>query len=793
MVDETAGARGRPPRVFAVLLLLYGAGLAGPGGFLLSLGGLPFYLVAGVICIGCAILLWRGDGRGVSLYALLLAATLIWAILESGRDGWALLPRVGFPILLGLWLLTPWAQRGLRAGARWARWIIGVASLVGIALIVAGVVSPSYGVLPSAQSTGSTEAGAAAPMQPGDGDWLEYGRDKAGTRFSPLTQITRDNVGELELAWTYRVGIPKNLRVALEVTPLELDDRVYLCAGNGDVIALDAETGKQIWRFAANADPTGVFAGVCRGVAYYRLPDGSGPCPERILSTTVDQRLLALNARDGTLCADFGERGEVSLAAGMGKYDPGYYRVTSAPQVVRGRVVLGGWVTDGQYVGEPSGVIRAFDAVTGKLAWAWDVGRPGQTGEPPAGETYAVGTPNSWAPISADEDLGLVYLPTGNSTPDYVGAYRRAFDDKYSSSVVALDAATGVLRWSFQTTHHDLWDYDVASQPTLLDLPDGTKALLQPTKRGELFLLDRRTGEPLTAVEERPAPASHVPGERTAPTQPFSVGMPSFAGTPPREASMWGITPFDQLWCRIKFREARYDGTLTPVGLDKPSIVYPGYLGGMNWGGVSVDTDRNVAIVNSTHVINYDQLLTRKKADALGLKPFSASFHGDVGGPVAQAGTPYAASIRPFLSPLICPCTQPPYGMLSAVDLKTHKLLWSKPFGTAMDSGPLMIASHLPFTMGVPNIGGAVTTRSGLTFIGATQDRYLRAIETTTGRELWRARLPAGGQATPMSYWSAASGRQFVLIAAGGHGGLLSKAGDYILAFALPNGASLSR
>jgi quinoprotein glucose dehydrogenase len=790
---RAGGARARgAPRGFALLMMLFGLGLAVPGGMLLSLGGSPYYLTAGIAAALCALLLWRGDGRAVSVYAAVLAATLLWALWESGWDAWALLPRLGVPIAFGLWLLTPFAHRGLRGRTGAARGMIGAASLSGIALLLLGLASPKSPVPESTLATANVPATAQAPATPdadairADGEWPEYGRDRAGTRFSPLAQITRENVAQLQLAWTYRLGIPKGLRVALEVTPLKIGDRLYLCAANSDVIALDAETGRQVWRFLANADATGVFAGTCRGVAYYRVPDGSGPCPERILSTTMDRRLLALNARDGARCADFGNGGEVSLDTGMGSYEPGYYRVTSAPQVIRGNVVFGGWVTDGQYVGEPSGVIRAFNAVTGKLAWAWDLGRPGKTGEPAAGETYTPGTPNSWAPISADEELGLVYLPTGNATPDYVGSHRRPFDDQYSSSVVALDAQTGAVRWSFQTTHHDLWDYDVPSQPTLVDLPDGSKALLQPTKRGELFLLDRRTGVPLAAVEERPAPATTVPGERTAPTQPFSVGMPSFAGPPPSEARMWGVTPFDQLWCRIKFRQARFDGTLTPVGVDRPTLVYPGYLGGMNWGGVSVDTDRALAIVNSVRVFNYDQLLTRAQADALGLKPISASHPGDVGGPVAQMGTAYAASIRPFLSPLIVPCSQPPYGMLSAVDLRTRKLRWSRPLGVADRIGPLTIASHLPFTVGLPNIGGAVTTRSGLTFIGATQDGYLRAIDTAAGRELWRVRLPAGGQATPMSYWSEASGRQFVLIAAGGNGAILAREGDYIVAYALP-------
>jgi len=780
----TAAAMGarrtrRAPKIFALLMLTYGLCLTVPGIVLLHLGGSPYYLLAGLASIACAILLWRGDVHSVSLYALVLGATLVWALWEAHLDGWALLPRIGLPILLGLWLLTPWGYGGLRGGSRVARWALGLTSGAGMLLFAIGLVPPPY-------ATSGAVVTPAAAMPPSGADWPEYGRDGAGTRFSPLTQLTRENVGQLQLAWSYRAGFPEGVLPVLEVSPLKVDDRLYLCAANSDVIALDAESGHEIWRFEAKANPAGIFLPMCRGVAYYHTPGGGGPCAERIISTTLDRRLVAVNARDGARCTDFGVNGEVNLDEGMGAVDPGYYHVTSAPQIVRGKVVLGGWVTDGQYVGEPSGVIRAFDAVTGKFAWAWDMGRPDDLQAPAAGQHYTRGTPNSWAPMSADEDLGIVYLPTGNATPDYVGQHRRPFDERYSSSVVALDAESGAVRWSFQTTHHDLWDYDVASQPTLLDLPDGHKALLQATKRGEIFLLDRVTGHPLAPVEERAVPQTRVTGERTALTQPFSPGMPSFAGVPPSERRMWGITPIDQLWCRIKFREARYDGTLTPVGLDRPAVVFPGYAGGINWGSVAVDLDRQVAVVNATHVINYDQLITRQEADALGIKPFSLAAHGDVGGTVAQAGTAYAARIAPFLSPLTVPCTQPPFGTLSAVDLTTRRLLWSRPFGTARHSGPLLMHSHLPFTMGVPNFGGAVTTRSGLTFIGAAQDDYLRAIETATGRELWRASLPAGGQATPITYWSSASGRQFVLIAAGGHPALRTPPGDYILAFALP-------
>jgi quinoprotein glucose dehydrogenase len=597
-------------------MLLYGAGLAAPGGLLAWLGGSPFYLAAGLTSIAVAVLLWRASARAIPLYALLLVTTLTWAVWECGDDGWALLPRTSLPILLGAWLLTPWAHRSLDGNTRLARISIGAACLIGAGLI-------GIGLLPPASLAPAAPAPASAPPKlSDDGEWTDYGRDKAGTRFSPLAQVTRDNVSQLQLAWTYRVGVPSDLSVRLEVTPLKIGERVYLCAGNSDVIALDSESGKLIWRWEAKADATGIYSGVCRGVAYYHGADASSPCPERIITTALDRRLVALNARDGTPCQDFGENGQVSLDLGMGSVEPGYYFVTSAPQIVRGNVVLGGWVTDGQHVGEPSGVIRAFNAVTGKLAWAWDMGRPSNDGEPQRHADYTRGTPNSWAPISADESLGLVYLPTGNATPDYVGSHRRSFDDAYSSSVVALDAETGALRWSFQTTHHDLWDYDVASQPTLVDLQDGTLALLQPTKRGELFLLDRRTGKPLAPVEERPVPATQVAGEHSSPTQAFSVGMPSFAGSPPSESRMWGITPFDQLWCRIKYREARYDGTLTPVGLDRPTIVYPGYLGGMEWGGVSIDLDRGLAVVNSNQVVNFDQLITREDATTSASNPF---------------------------------------------------------------------------------------------------------------------------------------------------------------------------
>jgi quinoprotein glucose dehydrogenase len=374
----------------------------------------------------------------------------------------------------------------------------------------------------------------------------------------------------------------------------------------------------------------------------------------------------------------------------------------------------------------------------------------------------------------------------GNATPDYVGMHRTPNDDRFSSSVVALDAGTGAVRWSFQTTHRDLWDYDVGSQPSLVDMPDGTPALLQPIKRGEIFVLDRRTGKPIMPVKERPVPQGAVPGERLSPTQPFSVGLPSFTGPAPTERGMWGLTPIDQAMCRIRFRKARFEGTMTPLGTDRPTITWPGYLGGMDWGGVAIDKRRMLMIVNNNQIANYNLLITRSDADRMGVAPITSKTMRSAGGPAAQSGTPYAALIAPFLSPLAIPCQQPPYGMISAVDLRTGKRVWSKRFGTSRDSGPLLLRSLIPIPMGVPNLGGAVTTAGGVTFIAATQERMVRAYDSQTGRELWKAPLPAGGQASPTVYWSSKSGREFMVIAAGGHRAMLSGSSDLLTAYALP-------
>ena len=789
----------RRPFLFGLLLLLLGGILAWGGITLLTVDGSPYYVLAGLATLGSGALVLRGQRAGAVLYGAMLTATVIWALWEVGTDVWSLAARLIAPLLLGLWFIAPWTWRSLRGWPDVSAARAGASGLVGLmlaALAGAGLhhalVTPPVDPLFQAGTQDGAPA-AVATVSPADtgSDWRNYGNDPGGSRFSPLGQITPTNVEKLEVAWTFRFGpAPKGAPEKLQVTPIKVGDSVYACTAYNDVVSLDAETGRQRWRYHSKTDASGAPYGACRGVAHYSVPEARGACAERIFTNTVDARLIALDARTGQPCAGFGRDGIVSLLKGMSPAPKGYYYTSSAPTVVRGNIVLGGWVLDGMYWGEPSGVIRAFDAVTGKLSWAFDLGRPDRKGEPPAGEYYTPSTPNSWAPMSADEELGLVYVPLGGATLDFSGARRRPFDEAYSGAVVALDAGTGTERWKFQTVRHDLWDYDVASQPTLIDLPVGGvvhKALIQPTKRGEVFVLDRQTGRPIYPVSEHPAPQSNLaPGEWAAKTQPFADSLPSFRGALLTEKSMWGITPLDQLWCRIQFRQAQYDGPLTPPGL-KPSIMYPGFLGGSDWGGVSVDADRKLLIVNSNHVANRNSLMARAEADRLGIRPADLSKSTTVPhGLSAQAGTPYAAKPSPFLSILFAPCQAPPYGRLTAVDLVSRKVVWTHPIGTAYDSGPLGLASHLPLPMGTPNMGGTVTTRGGLVFIGATQDRYLRAFNSSNGAMLWQSRLPAGGQATPMTYMSAKSGRQFVVIAAGGHLMLNTKLGDYIVAYALP-------
>ncbi|MCG5248116.1 membrane-bound PQQ-dependent dehydrogenase, glucose/quinate/shikimate family [Methylorubrum extorquens] len=780
-------------RSYAALLILVGLSLLGGGVLLAVDGGSPYYLVTGLVVTASGILVWRGDRRGAWLYGAMLIGTLAWSIWEVGYAPWLLVPRLVAPFVLGLGFLLPPLRRMTPVTGPFPGWPVFAGGLVLALATGAGLHASGPGA--PADPLWQTGAAVAAPgplarpmaSVPAEG-WPFWGNDRGGTRYSPLNQITRQNVDKLEVAWEADTGpVPDVGKTGgLAVTPIMVGDALYACTEYNVVIALDAETGRERWRHAMTGD---VASGKpCRGVSHYSVPGATGPCAERIYAASQAPDLIALDAATGEPCPGFGDGGRTSLLDGVGARNPGLYYVSSPPQVVRGKVVVGGSILDNQLWGSPSGVIRAYDAVTGRLAWAFDVGRPDRTTAPPPGETYTLSTPNSWAPASADEELGLVYMPTGNAPPDLYGGQRRAFDDAYNSAIVAIDADTGKERWRFRTMNHDLWDYDVPAQPTLIDLPTPgglRKALILSTKRGETFVLDRVTGEAIKTVEERPVPqGGTVPGERLAPTQPFSPAMPAFRGAVMREADMWGVTPVDQMICRIKFRRMRYAGTLTPVGMDRPTLVQPGYGGGVNWGSVSVDVDRGIMVAAWMNLPIQAQLMTRAQAADRGLRIFDGKGPTPTEAPMVD--TPYGAALGPFLSPLGAPCSAPPWGLMTAVDLGTGRVIWSKPFGTAYDTGPLGIRSHLPLTMGVPFSGGAITTRGGLAFIGASVEQAFRAYDVATGEEVWKVRLPAGGQATPMTYRSPKSGRQFVVIAAGGKPTLKTKQGTKIVAYALP-------
>lgn len=763
----------------AGVLVLIGLVVASGGLWLLTLGGSPYYLFAGIAVAGAGVLLARGDRRGAWVYAAFLVVSLVWALWESGLDGWALTARLLAPAVLGACFLLP-GLYGEEPQTRWSKRLAHGPRAPPIAALVCVLAVGGAGLKPTPAPAPFPAPDVEVVTAAAGAEWSAYGGTVAGDRYSTLDQLTPENVSHLEVAWTHDAGATDaGAESPMQTTPIMVGDTLYYCSQTNVVFALDPETGEERWRFDPEVEQPGPGWIVrCRGVAYHR--SAVAECPERIITATFDARLIALDARTGRLCSSFGEGGQVDLTAGLGEVESGFHYVSSAPLIARGRIILGGSVIDNVSVDEPSGVIRAFDAETGALSWAWDLGRPNRRGAPREGETYTRSTPNSWAPASADEALGLIYLPLGNPTPDHWGAGRSPESERYGSSVVALDAETGEVRWSFQTMHHDLWDYDVPAQPTLVDIRrDGVviPALIQPTKRGQLFVLDRRTGAPISPVEERPVPThGGVPGERMSPTQPHSVGMPSFGGAL-AERDMWGVTPLDQLWCRIAFRRLRYEGEATPPGLDA-SLIYPGVGGGMNWGGVSVDPVHGVAIVNTMYMGATIQLIPRAEADEM------ARRGGDA--PQAMAGAPYAAQVSTFYSPLNTPCNEPPYGRLSAVDLRTGALLWQRPVGTIRDSAPLGLSTGLPVPMGLPNLGGTLVTQSGLVFMGAVRERRFRAFDIRTGRELWSAQLPTSAQANPMTYVSPRSGRQFVVIAAGGHPRLQMPAGDTLVAFALP-------
>ena len=781
--------------VLSILLAVAALPLAIGGIQLVMLGGSWYYLLTGLALIAVAVLIALRDVRSVWLFAGIFLCTVLWSLWESDGAFWPLVPRLAPFLVMGIIMALIYA--GLSPKRRlWgysAALALVVVSGAGIAAMFVphGVVTnPSERLLNAEATDVITD-----PTSP-DNRWTHYGRTASSTHYAPLDQITLENVSSLEVAWTFQTGESDNPGSEYQAIPTQVGDTLYLCTPHNRVFALNAETGEERWSYDPQARVSNVWDR-CRGVAYFDpdetpapsqtgtagiAPMGEQTCGARIITTTVDARLIALDAQTGEPCVGFGDNGIVDLTIGLGEVNVTWYWLTSQPLIANGHIVVGGWVMDLQSVDEPSGVVRAFDAATGELVWAWDMGNEAITKLPPPGETYTRSTPNFWGTGTFDPELGLVYLPTGNQSADYWGEHRSDAADAHSSAVVALDVNTGRKAWVYQTVHHDLWDYDNAAAPTLVDFPDGNggtiPALVQVTKTAETFVLDRRTGEPITEVEERPVSQDATSEDRLSPTQPFSVGMPYLSPQVLEEKDMWGFTFYDQLVCRIEFKKLRYEGKYTPFVEGQPTLMWPGFWGGMNWGGVAIDEERNLMIVNEMRNGHVGYLVKREDVEGY----TGTAGHGGNLGP--QVGAPYASMVGLFNSPLGIPCQEPPFGTISGVDLDTQEIAWQRPLGTTQDVFLGGLRVNVPIPIGMPSLSTAVTTASGLTFYSGTLDYYLRAWNIATGEEVWKSRLPVGSQAAPMSYLSPESGRQFVVVVAGGARENPEK-GDYVVAYTL--------
>ncbi len=630
-----------------------------------------------------------------------------------------------------------------------------------------------------------------------NGDWPSYGHDALGSRYSPLTDVTPQNVAGLTEAWTFHTGemdtsLTTRKPTGLEVTPLVIAGTMYLATPLGRVYALDPATGTAKWSFDPHVDrmaDVGDFNN--RGVSYWADPRAApgAACAERIYLAAIDGRLIALDAAKGTPCAGFGRDGTVDLVSGLRNKPeyPGEYEQTSPPCVVNGLVIVGDAVADNYRFNAPSGEVRAFDARTGELKWTWDP-VPQDSTDPAFAtwqgpEAHHVGAANAWSILAADSARDLVFVPTTSPSVDYFGGHRLG-TNHYANSIVALHASTGKVAWQFQTVHHDLWDYDNASPPLLTTIDhDGQRVdvVLQATKSAQLFILDRETGKPVFPVEERPAPKSDVPGEEAWPTQPWNTVIEPLGPTTLKVDQLWGAVPADLAACKARFATLRNEGQYTPPSL-RGSFIFPSNIGGAHWGGLAVDPVRQIAVVPVNTIAAVITIRPRAEWDA----DVAAAHRGErIGVELTEMkGTPYFLRRETFLSPHGLPCTPPPFGELVAISLKTGKTLWRVPVGDINE----LVHQHdstatLPPGLGSPMLGGPIVTAGGLVFMGATLDHNLHAYDIETGKQLWQGKLPASGKATPMTY-RAADGRQMVVIAGGGDGKSWGKS-DAVVAFAL--------
>ncbi|MDG9885102.1 glucose/quinate/shikimate family membrane-bound PQQ-dependent dehydrogenase [Pseudomonas putida CSV86] len=786
-----------------VIIALLGLALAAGGVRLTTLGGSWYFLIGGAAMAVAGILIALRKPAGAWLFGAFLVATAIWALVDTDRSFWPMFSRLFMFSVIGLVVALVYPMLKRASGSSGGRGAYAVAGVLAIGVVWA--VANMFVAHPTVAAKG--DGPALTPVDPAKAqkDWAHYGNTEGGSRFAALDQINRGNIDKLKVAWTYRTGdiaISDGNGAEDQLTPLQIGNKVFICTPHNNLIALDADSGKELWRNDINAQSK-VWQR-CRGLAYFdasqpivqptqpnsipviaaSVPAGAA-CERRLLTNTIDGRLIAVDADTGAFCEGFGNNGQVDLKAGLGDVPDSYYQLSSAPLMAGTTVVVGGRVADNVQTDMPGGVIRGFDVITGAMRWAFDPGNPEDKQAPADGKTYVRSTPNSWAPMSYDAAMNTVFLPMGSSSTDLYGAERTQLNHKYGASVVALDASTGAEKWVYQTVHNDLWDFDLPMQPSLIDFTkdDGSQvpAVVIGTKAGQIYVLDRATGQPLTKVEEVPVKTADIPGEQYSKTQPRSVGMPQIGAQTLTESDMWGATPYDQLLCRIDFKKMRYDGLYTAPGTDL-SLSFPGSLGGMNWGSLSTDPVNGLIFVNDMRLGLWIQMIpsANKGQAAGGGEALNTGM-----GAVPLKGTPYAVNKNRFLSVAGIPCQAPPYGTLTAIDMKTRQVAWQVPVGTVEDTGPLGIRMHLPLPIGLPTLGGTLSTQGGLVFIAGTQDFYLRAFDSGNGKEIWKARLPVGSQGGPMTYVSPKTGKQYVVITAGGARQSTDR-GDYVIAYALP-------
>ncbi|MDS7595522.1 glucose/quinate/shikimate family membrane-bound PQQ-dependent dehydrogenase [Agrobacterium tumefaciens] len=792
--------------VLGAVILLAGLFFAIGGGKLAALGGSLYFVTAGIALVVSGLLVILRKPAGALLFGLVVIFTAIWAVWDAGLEFWPLISRL-LAIGVGATVVALSYPLLRRAVGKTPAYVPSFALAAVLAIASAAGFAGMFVPHPTVAFNGTPAA--LTPVDPAteQKNWEHYGNTTGGSRFAALDQITRDNVKDLQVAWTYRTGdtpiSPGGGGAEDQLTPLQVGEKVFLCTPHNNVIAIDADTGKELWKNEINAKSSVWMR--CRGLAYFDATrpveqptaPGSTPvtavsvapgalCERRILMNTITAELIALDADTGAFCPDFGTNGRVDLKVGLGEAADPSYVLTSAPTLAGTTVVVGGRIADNVQVDMPGGVMRGFDVITGELRWAFDPGNPEITKLPPEGQTYTRSTPNVWAAMSYDPVSNTVFLPVGSPSVDLYGATRTELDHKYGASMLALDGTTGREKWVYQTVHNDLWDFDTPMQPSFFDFKkaDGSAvpALTFGTKAGQIWVLDRATGQPLTEVADVPVKPGKIPNEPYAPTQKLSVGMPQIGAQTLVESDMWGATPFDQLLCRIAFKGMRYDGVYTVPGLDL-ALNFPGSLGGMNWGGFSTDPTTNTIFVNDMRLGLWIQMAEAAPTTAVNSGSEAVN---TVMGVVPMKGTPYAVNKNRFLSALGIPCQEPPYGTLTAIDMNTQQIKWQVPLGTVEDTGPMGIKMGLPIPIGMPTIGGSLATQGGLVFFAATQDYYLRAFDSATGKEVWKARMPVGSQGTPMTYKSPKTGKQYVVISAGGARQSPDR-GDYVIAYALPN------